>query len=153
MVTVTGLLMLVIGALVSVLTVMQRAEQRQASRTNTNDVTRIAMERMTKEIRQAYDVRSGSDLSRLDIDTYVKGVDTHVVYVASGTTLTRTANGTTALLLDRLTSTTIFSYDPDVTDPSTIKIVLHVKPESFTSDTNSIVELDSEVEIRNRGTV
>jgi hypothetical protein len=149
LVTVTGLLLLVITTLMSMLTIIQRSEARQASRSYTNDITRIAMERITKEIRQASSVAAGATASSLTISTYVQGVAATVTYTASGTTLTRLSGGTTSLLIDRLTSTSVFSYDPSATDPSTIQISLRVQPESFVTDPNSVVELDSEVQLRN----
>ena len=84
------------------------------------------MEQITKEVRQAADVRAGSSASFLDIDTYLNGTAIHVSYSASGTTLTRTANGVTLTLLRRLTTTSLFSYDPSVTDPSVV--VTHTSP-------------------------
>jgi hypothetical protein len=108
------------------------------------------MEQMTKEIRQADDVRAGSTASRLDIDTYLNGVATHVTYVASGTTLTRNANGTTLPLLDRLSTTSLFSYDPAVESPSVITITLQTSPQYFKTD-STVITLTSEIKLRNGG--
>jgi type II secretory pathway pseudopilin PulG len=149
LVVVTGLLLLVLGSLTSILTTIQRAEQRQASRAYTNDITRIAMERITKEIRQASTVVDGATASHLEISTYVQGVATDITYNASATELTRTVGDDTTTLIDRLNDTSVFSYDPAASAPSTIKISLRVKPESFEADVSSIVELDSEVQLRN----
>lgn len=149
LVVVTGLLLVTTTMLLSVLTVMQRAEVRQAARSHTNDLTRIAMQTLTKNIRQASQIRSGSSASRLDIDTFRQGVASHVVFEASGTQLTQTIDGAQTVLLSNLVSTSIFTYDPVVTAASSVKISLQVKPESFASDPNSTVELDSEVKLRN----
>lgn len=149
LVTVTGLLLLVMTTIVSLLTTVQRSQARHASRAHTNDITRIAMERITKEIRQASAVASGATASHLQITTYVNGTSTTVTYDAVGMQLTRVSGGTTQVLIDRLTSTNVFTYDPSATVPTTIQISLRVQPESFVTDANSTVELDSEVKLRN----
>ncbi len=149
LVTVTGLLMVVITTLVSMLTTIQRSQVRQAARSYTNDITRIAMDRITKEIRQTSSVYAGATASYLRVDTFVQGNPVTVTYQASGTQLTRTQGTTSTVLIDRLTSTSVFGYDPSVTNPTTIQISLRVQPESFVSDPNSTVELDSEVQLRN----
>ena len=151
LVTVTALLGIVMGSILSVFMTMQRASIRQSARSEQGDLMRLSMERMTKEIRQATNVRAGSGASSLDIDTYVNGVETRVTYDATdGNRLTRTAEGTTLPMLERLTSNDIFTYTPDVTGPSTITILLKARPEHFESD-ETIIELTSEVQLRNEG--
>src|SRR5438067_1725111 len=93
LVIVTGLLMTVLVSILSVFSVIQRASVRESARSQESDQVRLAMERLSKEIRQAEDVRAGSSASHLDIDSFVNGTATHIVYNASGTTITRTANG------------------------------------------------------------
>ena len=149
LVVTTALLGIVMASLLSVFTTVQRASLRQSARSEATDLARVAMERMTKEIRQATQILPGSGASILDMQTYVGGVETQVTYDASqDQVLTRTAAGSTLTLLERLTSTAVFGYAPDSTDPSTITITLSVKPEHFASDPG-IVELTSEVQLRN----
>lgn len=150
LVVVTALLMVVITAILTSFEVVQKASVRESSRSEETDSVRLAMEQMTKEIRQAADVRAGSSSSFLDIDTYINGTATHVSYTASGTTLTRTANGVTLPLLTRLSTTSLFSYDPSVTDPSVITITIQDSPQYFKTD-STLITLTSEVQIRNGG--
>jgi Tfp pilus assembly protein PilV len=142
--------MVVITAILTSFEVVQKASVRESSRSEETDSVRLAMEQMTKEIRQAADVRAGSSASFLDIDTYINGNATHVSYTASGTTLTRTANGVTLPLLTRLSTTSLFSYDPSVTDPSVITITIQDSPQYFKTD-STLITLTSEVQIRNGG--
>lgn len=149
MVVVTGLLLIVCTAMMSVFAGVQRSTLRQTARSESTDDVRLAMERLTKEIRQTALVRSGT-ASTLDVDTYLNGVLTRVRYAASGTILTRTSGSGSALtLLSRLTSTSIFTYAPDAIRPSVIAVALQVRPLHFGSD-NARVSLSSEVELRNR---
>jgi type II secretory pathway pseudopilin PulG len=150
LVIVTGLLLMVMVSILSVFSVIQRASVRESARSQESDQVRLAMERLSKEIRQADTVRAGSGASYLDIDSYVNGAATHIVYSASGSLLTRTANGSTTTVLERLSATSIFAYDPDVTNPSVITITLGAKPEFYNTDP-TVVTLSSEVQLRNGG--
>ena len=105
LVVVTTLLMIVMTAILTSFEVVQKASVRESSRSEEMDTVRLAMEQMTKEIRQATDVRAGSSASFLDIDTYLNGVATHISFTATGTTLKRTAKGVTLTLLSRLSTT------------------------------------------------
>ena len=150
LVVVTTLLMIVMVAILTSFEVVQKASVRESSRSEEVDRVRLAMEQMTKEIRQAADVRAGSSASFLDLDTYLNGSAIHVSYTASGTSLKRTANGVTLTLLDRLSTTSIFSYDPDVTNPSVVTVTLESSPQYFKADT-TLITLTSEIKIRNGG--
>jgi type II secretory pathway component PulJ len=150
LVVVTSLLMIVITAILTGFEVVQKASIRESARSEESDQVRLAMEQMTKEVRQAVGVRAGCSASFLDIDTYLNGVATHVSFTASGTTLQRTANGITLTLLDRLTTTSLFTYDPSVTTPSVITITLQASPQYFKTDATTIT-LTSEVKLRNGG--
>src|SRR5258708_1111835 len=146
LVIVTGLLMIVMTAILTAFSVVQTASVRESARSEESDSVRVAMERLTKEVRQAIDVRAGSTSSFLDIDTFVSGAETHVSYTASGTTLTRTSGGFTTTMLERLASTSVFSYDPDVTAPSVVTITLGAKPEFYNADT-TVITLTSEIKL------
>jgi type II secretory pathway component PulJ len=150
LVVVTTLLMIVMTAILTSFEVVQKASVRESSRSEETDKVRLAMEQMTKEIRQATDVRVGSSATFLDVDTYLNGVATHVSYSASGTTLNRTANGVTLPLLDRLSTTSLFTYDPSVTDPSVITITIQDSPQYFKTD-STLITLTSEIQLRNGG--
>jgi type II secretory pathway pseudopilin PulG len=150
LVVVTTLLMIVMTAILTSFEVVQKASVRESSRSEETDQVRLAMEQITKEIRQATDVRAGSSSSFLDIDTYLNGTATHVSYTASGTTLKRTANGVTLTLVDRLSTTSLFTYDPSVTDTSVITITLQASPQYFKTD-STLITLTSEIKLRNGG--
>jgi len=150
LVIVTGLMLIVLTAILTAFSVIQRASVRESARSEESDSVRIAMERMTKEIRQAVDVRAGSSATFLDIDTYISGIETRVSYTASGTTLTRTSGSSTTTMLERLSSTSVFSYDPDVSNPSVVTVTLGANPEYFKTD-STVITLTSEVKLRNGG--
>ena len=150
LVVVTTLLMVVMTTILTGFEVVQKASVRESSRSEETDRVRLAMEQITKDTRQAADVRAGSSTSFLDLDSYINGVSTHISYTASGTTLQRTSNGVTLTLLDRLSTTSIFAYDPSVTEPSVITITIQDSPQYFKTDT-TLITLTSEVKIRNGG--
>ncbi|MGZ4206933.1 MAG: PilW family protein [Actinomycetota bacterium] len=147
---VTTLLLVVMTSILTSFESIQKTSVRETARSEESDQVRLAMERVSKEVRQAIDVRAGSSTSFLDVDTYIEGVETHVSYTASGTTLKRTANGQTLTLLERLSSTNVFAYDPDVNTPSVVTITLVAKPEFFQSD-SGLITLTSEIQLRNGG--
>ena len=147
---VCSLLMIVMVAILSAFSVVQTASVRETARSEESDNVRVAMERLSKEVRQAIDVRGGSSTSYLDIDTYVNGNETRIYYTAAAGKLTRTVDGETTTMLERLNSIDVFSYDPDVSDPSVITITLDTKPEFYKTD-STIIELTSEVKLRNGG--
>lgn len=147
----TMMLGLVVGAMLSSFSSLQRAAARESSRSQTTDEVRLAMDRMTKDIRQAISIRAGSGPSYLEMDTFIDGVESRVIYDASsGTHLTRSVDGPSVRILERLQSTAVFLYAPDVLDPALVSITLVSKPENFSVD-QSDVTLTSEVQLRNRG--
>ena len=148
LVIVTGLLMTVMVSILSVFTVVQRASVRQGARSQESDQVRLAIERMTKEIRQASDIRAGSSATFLDFDSFVNGTPTHITYTTTGGQISRIAAGYTTVLLERLADTNVFAYDPSVTTPSVITLTVSAKPEFYNSD-STIITLTSEVKIRN----
>lgn len=147
----TMVLGLVVGAMLSAFSSIQRAAARESSRSQTTDELRLAMDRMTKDIRQAIEIRAGSGLSYLEMDTFIDGVQARVIYDAtSGTHLTRSVDGSSVRLLERLQSTDVFLYAPEVLDATVVTITLVSKPEKFSAD-QSDVTLISKVQLRNRG--
>lgn len=138
---------------------MTNSEAYQDDRTANLDTMRTALNDMTKLLRQGVDVRTGSNATRLDFDTYVSGSPVHVVYTVSGTQLLKQIGGgaPTVVLRDLVAApaTPLFCY----TDasfvcgasggPTTqwVQIALQVAPARSPSTT---LELDSQVNLRNR---
>ena len=105
LVVVSGILLVAVTAMLTSFTVAQRTTVRQEARDRVTGELRQVMQRITKEIRQSSVVNPGSGPSILVINTYVDGVATQVTYTASGTTLTRSAAGTTRLMLEPVSYT------------------------------------------------
>jgi prepilin-type N-terminal cleavage/methylation domain-containing protein len=148
LVVATALMAIIVAALTTLFTSVQRSTVRQETRGRALDDIRLAMEQVTKDARQAQDVRTGSSASVLDMDTFVNGVATHVVYTASGTTFTRTVGSVTTTLLTKVASTSVFTYVPSLSSPTLISITLQVRPAQFPYDT-SVVSLTSDARLRN----
>lgn len=145
-----GLLSLVLGSMLTVFDTMQRTAARQASRSQTTDALRIAMDRITKDIRQAIAVWETSDNDYIEMDTLINGSQHRVAYDGSnGTEIVRVLDGNPVVLLERLQTTAIFTYVPDLTDVSVVTVTLIAKPDTFSFDDVEIT-LTSEVRLRNR---
>jgi len=147
----TLILSLVVASMLTFFGSLQRTAAREASRSEATDAIRVAMDRMTKDIRQAIDIRAGSGAAFIDMDTFIDGVQHRIAYDASvGNKLTRRIDGGTATtMLERLTSTALFVYAPDALDPSVITVTLVARPEKFSQDVSDVT-LTSEVKLRNR---
>jgi hypothetical protein len=144
-----AILGIVVAGMLSFFATLQKTTVRQTSRGQALDDIRLVMERVTKEARQMTGLRAGSSASVLDMDTYANGVAERITYTASGTTLTRSVNGATALtVLSGITSTTVFAYTPSVSAPTDITITLVAHPTHYATD-SATVSLTSEVELRN----
>lgn len=112
-----GILLIVMGAMLTVFESAQRTQAFAANRSETLDEMRLAMDQMAKDIRQATLIDPSSGPTKIEMDTYVLGVTQHVVYEASGETLTRSVGGAGATPIQRrLVTTSIFSYAPSVDD-------------------------------------
>jgi len=144
-----ALLLVVVAAMLTLFAGIQRSAARQASRSETTDQVRVAMDRMIKDIRQATAINPGATGDYLDIQTYVDGVERNVIYDATGLNLlTRTVEGNTVTLLERMTITTVFLYTPDAVNPSVVSVTIAAKPETFSIDEAEIT-LTSEARLRN----
>lgn len=142
-----GILLIVMGALLGVFASAQRTQAFATNRSETLDEMRLAMDQMTKDIRQATAIDASSGASRIEMDTYVLGTTEHVIYEASGTTLTRSIGASTsAPLQTRLTTTAIFIYTPAVTGAQVVTITLRVTPRNAPE---TVLELVSEIRLRN----
>jgi Tfp pilus assembly protein PilW len=142
--------LIVATAMYTLFAVVQRTTIRQDARNQVTGEMRIAMERLTKEIRQASVVHADSTDAVLHIDTYENDVATTTTWTAAGTTLTRTEGTSSQLLVDGLLSTSIFAYSPTTTGATDITITLRARPKNYSTDP-AVVELVSQVRLRNRG--
>ena len=142
-----GILLIVMGCLLTVFESAQRTQSFASNRSETLDQMRLAMNQMAKDIRQATLIDASSDVTRIEMDTYVLGVTRHVVYQASGDTLSR-AIGTTvaAPLQSRLIDTSIFTYSPTTAGAQIISVTLRVRPRNAPE---TVLELTSEIRLRN----
>lgn len=140
---------LVLTTVLSVFLSAQRSENFQQGRAQGLDEIRLAMERMTKEIRQVQTVRAGSSASVLDVDTFVEGTATHVIYRVTGTDLTRTEGSSTITLVTQLIGSSMFTYTPSATSPSVITVTIRSRPTPNAPETTLV--LTSEIKLRNAG--
>jgi hypothetical protein len=146
-----ALLLIVLGVIYAALDGVMKSEAYSSDRTTALDDMRITLNRMTRELRQASAVdEPASTASRIEFDSYGGGASRHVVYQVSGTDLTRSVNGGSAVTVLRgLAAPQIFTYvsAPPVPGAQWVRINLQVHPER-TPET--VLVLDSEVNLRNR---
>jgi hypothetical protein len=144
-------LLVVLGVIYAALDSALTSEAFSTDRTAALDDMRVTLNQMTRELRQATAVdEPTSTSSRVAFDTYGDGAPRHVVYEVSGTDLTRSVNGGSAVtVLRRLATPQIFTYvsAPPVPGAQWVRINLQVHPRR-TPDT--VLVLDSEVNLRNR---
>lgn len=143
-----SLLLVVIASILGVFQVVQRQSAYVQDRSETLDSMRIAVDRMTKEIRQASVIQVASVAGRLEMTTYILGVETEIVYEVDGQSITRSVDGGTAVVLqDDLADGNVFVYTGD--SGGVIQVVgmtLNVHPPR---SPETILVLTSEVRIRN----
>lgn len=145
---VTALFLVVIGIVFAMLVSSQRSEALERGRAQTLEDMRVAMDRMTKDLRQASAVIGTPTDDHIEFMTYDNGAPIDVIYDASGTTLTRTAAGKSSPLQKDLTTTSLFTYVPSSATPQDVQIELVVAPPNLPSTT---ITLDGEVHLRNLG--
>ena len=146
--------LLVVSAL-SIVDSATRAEHGQRVRQDALLDARAAMTRMTKDVRQAISIDPSSNASRLTMSTLVSGAQHQIVYVNSGSAITRAVDGGTAeTLVDSVATSQTFCYlfitaceatTPSV-DVSSIRITVKVTP---TQTGAAPVTLATDVELRN----
>lgn len=143
------LLLIVVGSLVAVFESVQRSSAFVEERSQTLDRMRLAVDVMTKEIRQASVVDPASTASRLEMTTYVLDVEKTIVFEVTGENLTRSVDGgPPATIQENVNSSTLFSYTKDVGGVvQLVAVNLQVHP---IRKPNTIVELESEVRLRNK---
>lgn len=146
-----SILLVVMGSILGVFGVVQRQSAFVKDRSETLDTMRIAVDRMTKEIRQARVVEPDgtSPATRFEMTTFLLGVEAEIVYAVVGDTLTRSVNGGTAdVIQDDLVSTALFTYTGDTAGiVQVVSFSLQVHPPR-TPDTTLV--LTSEVRLRNK---
>lgn len=156
----TALLLIIIGAALSMLDTGTKTERISQARNDAQTSLRGAMNQMTKEVRQAVSVAPSSNQTLLDIQTLISGVQHRVVYQVTGSPpnakLQRAIDGGTPVqLADRIMAPQAFCYqysDPDclaTTPPtglSSIRISLQISPVVFSSGT---VTLATDIQLRN----
>jgi len=136
---------LIVGAVMTVWSAAQKGEGTATSRTVDLNEMRNALQRMTKDIRQASSVHTQTATS-FDADTYIEGVKHRVAYTASGTTLTRKVDaGTAVTLLTDLANTNVFTYTTDGNLLLQVTVLLTIDQSSGEGTLN----LQSDVQTRN----
>lgn len=147
----------VLGALYSVM----NAEAYQDDRTANLDAMRTTLNDMTKLLRQGSAVTATSNGTRLEFDTYIGGSPAHVTYTVdpTGTKLLEQVGSAAAkvvqLHLVPNPSPALFCYtDQSVVcgatgGPTTqwVQITMQIHP---VRSPNTILQLDSQVNLRNR---
>lgn len=162
----SALLMVVVLAAFNSFDTVSRSQAYQADRTQNLDDMRGALNRITRELRQATSVTqpASTPSSTLTYVTYVNGVSTTIVYTATGTydatthlctvvascNLTRKVGaGNAFTVLKRLTNDQIFTpvSATDVTGIQWVEIAISVSP---VKSPDTVLTLESKVNLRNR---
>ncbi len=147
----SAILLVVLLATLSSFETVSNAQAYQADRTKTLDDMRGVLNRLTKDLRQATTVaEASSTASTITFTTAINGASTQVVYVASGTRLTRQIGTAPAFtVLTGLATTSIFTYVSagSLTGVQWVEMNLQVTPARLPTTT---LVLDSEVNLRNR---
>lgn len=144
----TALLLVVVGSLLGIFEAVQRTAVFTQSRVESTDQMRLAMETLTKELRQASSITSDSDASTLTMATYINGNPVQVTYTVSGETLYREMGSTFAPMLDDLADGNVFTYTPSAEGAQVVAVTFDVHPKQHPDTTLS---LTSEVRLRNMG--
>jgi len=147
---------LLLVATLGILESAVKTERGQQSRADSLDGLRLAMARVTKDIRQAMSVDPSSTASRLQMTTIVDGDTVSVVYeVVGGTLLRRIDGGAARAVAERVLtgSARPFCYDPPTctgaspsTTPPAVLVLLEIRPD--VSDAPSI-KLATTIKLRN----
>jgi type II secretory pathway pseudopilin PulG len=155
--------LVVVGGAVTIFVSGIRSEPRTASKVVAIQEARVAMDRITRELRQGLDVvPTASPDTQLKIVTYVKAVSCtgasastsipcRVTYTCSGGACTRTvaqpdgsAPGPALQVVSGLASTDVFDPQPPSGDPSYISVAF-----SFAAEGGGPVTLEDGVALRN----
>jgi Tfp pilus assembly protein PilW len=159
-------LMIVMLAALAMFEFAQRAQPRITERNDAIQTAQIEIERMTQELRQAYDVVSAAP-SALTVLTYDNKAtcagatagdsrECRITYACGAGTCTRTAaeadgtlSGAPRTLLDGLASDSVFSYSPSSTSPTTVYVRFEMAGEETGED---LITVEEGVTMRNVAT-
>src|SRR5665811_836960 len=156
--------MVVLGGAVTVFVGAVRSEPRTAEQVTAIQQGRVALERITRELRQGTDVTTAT-ASQLAVVTYVKqascagapassSIACRVTYTCTAGACSRvvaepdgSAPGAATEVIGGLSTTEVFSYSPSATDPDYVGVSLQ-----FDADRGGApVALADGVTLRNRG--
>lgn len=141
-----GIFTIVLSALIGVFISVQRSQAYVADRTQSLDNLRVAMDRLSKEVRQATVVGARSATS-LAMTTFVSGSAEDVTWAVTGGTLTRTNQwGASTPLLRNVTNSDVFTYTPATGRPIVVTVRLKMRPVQIP---DTVLELTSEIRLRN----
>lgn len=144
----TSILMVVIVSLLGVFVSTQRSQAYVTDRAATLDDLRLAMDRLTKELRQATVIQAGATATAISVRTFVGGNDEAVTWQVSGGTLRRSDEwGGNVPVLTPITNTDVFTYSPSAAQPLVVTVRLQTRPRS---SPDVLMELTSEIRLRNR---
>ena len=146
-----SILLVVLASILGIFQVVQRQSAYVKDRSETLDSMRIAVDRMTKEIRQARVVTPDgtAPATRFEMTTFLVGTEAEIEYAVVGDTLTRSVNGGTAdVIQDDLASTNLFTYTSDTAGVvQVVSFTLEVHPPR---NPDTTLVLTSEVRLRNK---
>ena len=147
----SALLMVVMGASLSSLESVTGAQAFQMNRSESLAAMRVALNRMTAELRQASSIDTAlSGPSTLTFSTYVRGTKRTVTYRATGTVLTRAFDGGAAVpALQNLALTNVFTTVTATTAAGVQWVAINLQVRA-SKGAGTVLVLDSEVNLRNR---
>lgn len=137
---------IVLASLVGVFISVQRSQAYVSDRTESLDNLRLAMDRLSKEVRQTTTVTAKTATS-LAITTFVAGSAEDITWAVVGGTLTRTDQwGASATVLRNVTNSDVFTYTPATGRPVVVAVRLQTRP---AQSPDTLLELTSEIRLRN----
>ncbi|MGI8460952.1 MAG: hypothetical protein ACR2OC_04825 [Solirubrobacterales bacterium] len=165
--TAAALSLLLVGTFGYMIVTAGRDQPQIANRSSQVDRGRVALEKITRELREAYLVNGTPTSSQLSVNTFVRSstcggtgfltpnqsaIACRVTFTCTTTACSRTeanTNGTNAgpavLLVDGLRSFNIFSYGPSATDPAHVTVTLEYPNE----DGSESITVSDGAELRN----
>lgn len=137
---------IVLASLLGVFVSVQRSQAFVTDRSESMDALRIAMDRLSKEVRQATSVTAQSPTS-MSMSTFVSGSAESVTWSVASGTLSRTNEwGQAATILKDVTNSDIFTYTPATGAPLVVTVRLEMRPRQ---SPDILLELTSEIRLRN----
>jgi prepilin-type N-terminal cleavage/methylation domain-containing protein len=136
LVVATALALVVFSAAMALLTHSMNAQALQQSRTTQLEEAQVAMQRVIRELRQSSSVTVSSATS-ISYSIPVSGTTQAVTLSCSGSSCTRTANGTTTTVITDLANTDVFTGSPNGTAPTYVGVKLVISTAKHTTVTLS----------------